>query len=112
MTAVAELTPASDTRMTFELLSDSDGSPLVRITGELDMQTIPELEAGVESLMTGRTGRLVVDVSGVNFADSSAIALWVRWANHVREIELREPPLLIRRVVARMGLAEKLPMTP
>lgn len=98
--------------MTFELLRDSDGSPLIRITGELDMQTIPELEAGVASIMTGRAGRLVVDVSGVNFADSSAIALWVRWANHVRQIEIREPPLLIRRVIVRMGLAEKLPMAP
>jgi anti-anti-sigma factor len=98
--------------MTFELLSDSDGSPLIRITGELDMQTIPELEAGVESIMTAGAGRLVVDVSGVNFADSSAIALWVRWANYFRQIEIREPPLLIRRVIARMGLAEKLPMAP
>ena len=94
--------------MTFELLSDSDGSPLIRITGELDMQTIPELEAGVASIMTGRGGRLIVDVSGVNFADSSAIALWVRWATAVPDIELRHVPPLLRRVVASMGLTETL----
>lgn len=105
---MAELNPAGDPRMTFELLTDSDGAPLVRITGELDMDTVPKLEAGIEPIMSGRPNRLVIDVSGVDFLDSSAIALWVGWANRVPEIEIRKPPLLISRVIARMGLAERL----
>ena len=105
---MAELNPAAGTRMTFEVLTDTDGAPLVRITGELDMDTVPKLEAGVEPIMSGRPGRMVVDVSGVDFVDSSAIALWVGWANRIRDIEIREPPLLISRVIARMGLAERL----
>jgi hypothetical protein len=48
----------------------------------------------------------------LDFADSSAIALFVRWANRVRRIEIREPSPLLRRVIERMGLAERLPMTP
>jgi anti-sigma regulatory factor (Ser/Thr protein kinase) len=72
---VAELTEAGGSRMSFELLSDADDSPLVRIAGELDMQTIPALQAGVEPIMAGTTARLVLDVSRLDFADSSAIAL-------------------------------------
>lgn len=67
--------------MTFELVTDTDGAPLVRITGELDMDTVPKLAAGLEPIISGSPGRLVVDVSGVDFVDSSAIALWVGWAN-------------------------------
>ena len=69
--------------MTFELVTDTDGAPLVRITGELDMDTVPKLAAGLEPIISGSPGRLVVDVSGVDFVDSSAIALWVGWANRI-----------------------------
>lgn len=109
---MAEPHAAGAPEMTFELLTDRDGSALVKVSGELDMSTIPRLEAAVDAIISGRPDRLVVDASGVEFADSSAIALWVRWANHVGQIEFREPPPLIRRVIARMGLSERLRMTP
>ena len=44
----------------------------------------------------------------MRFADSSAIALWVRWAGAVSEFELLDPPPLLRRVINAMGLADKL----
>jgi anti-sigma B factor antagonist len=94
--------------MAFDLRTDSDGCALVAVTGELDMNTVPELEAAVEPIIGGRPARLVVDVSRLEFADSSAIALWVRWANLVRHLELREPSPFLRRVIARMGLADRL----
>ncbi|MGN6870030.1 MAG: STAS domain-containing protein [Solirubrobacteraceae bacterium] len=109
---MAEFDSANTPRMTVELLSADDGSALVTIVRELDMKTISELEAAVEPILSGNPARLVVDVSGVSFADSSAIALWVRWANRIRQVELHEPSLLIRRVITRMGLAERLRMIP
>jgi hypothetical protein len=48
----------------------------------------------------------------MEFADSSAIALLVRWANLVPRVEIRQPPELLRRVIARMGLSERLHVTP
>lgn len=44
----------------------------------------------------------------VRFADSSAIAQWVRWSMAVGEFELREPSPLARRVIDAMGLAPNL----
>jgi hypothetical protein len=51
---------------------------------------------------------LVVDLSGLRFADSSAIALWVRWATTIDRFELRNTPSFVRRVIAAMGLSERL----
>jgi hypothetical protein len=55
---------------------------------------------------------VVIDVHDLQFADSSAIALWVQWAGAVPEMELRDAPPLLRRVVETMGLTETLRVTP
>ena len=75
------------------------------------MSSIDPLAARVQEALNGGVTRLTVDVSDVRFADSSAIALWVRWASIVREFELRDPPSLLRRVIAAMGLDDKLGLT-
>jgi hypothetical protein len=53
---------------------------------------------------------MVVDVTGVSFADSSAISLWLQWSMAVPEFELRDPPVLLRAVITTMGLVEQLGM--
>jgi anti-anti-sigma factor len=98
--------------MTFELQREGDGAAIVRIAGELDMNNVDELAAAVDPIVSRRPERLVVDISGLRFADSSAIALWVRWANLVRQVEIRDPSPLLRRVITRMGLAQRLRMSP
>lgn len=98
--------------MAFELLSDRDGSAVVRVSGELDMTTVPTLERGVAPVMGRTPDRLVLDLGALQFADSSAIALFVRWANTVGHIELRQPSPVLWRVIVRMGLAEHLGVTP
>ena len=80
----------------------------VTISGELDMSSIDPLAAQVDAALANGITALTVDVGGVRFADSSAIALWVRWAGSVSTFELRDPPALLRRVIAAMGLADKL----
>jgi anti-anti-sigma factor len=101
-----------DTRLTFDLSEDHDGAPLVKLGGELDMSTAPELESALSATLAAKPARLVIEASGLKFADSSAIALLVRWANVVPKVEIREPPDLLRRVIARMGLSERLEVRP
>lgn len=99
-------------RFTVEVASDQDGSAMVIVTGDLDMATAAELEARVDPIIQSSRDRMVVDVSGLRFADSSAIALFVRWAGLVRDVEIREPSAMLRRVIERMGLADRLRMSP
>ncbi len=85
---------------------------IVTIGGELDISNVDSLEAEVEPVLAREPARLIVDVGGLRFADSSAIALWVRWAASVGEFELHDPSPLLRRVVTGMGLADKLAVKP
>jgi anti-sigma B factor antagonist len=100
---------ANDTAdLTFEL-AEADGDGLrVRITGELDITNVDALESAVGSALERRPARLTLDLSGLRFADSSAIALWVRWSTAVHEIELRDVSPILRRVIESMGLADTL----
>jgi anti-sigma B factor antagonist len=109
---VDELELTSEPEMSFNVGEDDAGDPVVTITGELDMSSVETIQQGVAPVLARNPSRLVVDVSGLRFADSSAIALWVRWATSVREFELREPPPLLRRVIAGMGLSEILVVKP
>jgi anti-anti-sigma factor len=88
--------------------TDADGTVLVALSGELDLGNIDAIDAAVASALADRPEHLVIDAAELTFADSSAIALWLRWAGTVSRLELRDPSPLLRRVVTRMGLSEKL----
>lgn len=98
--------------LNFDLAEDRDGTPMLTLAGELDMTNAPQLEAAVAPVIAGSPERLIVNVEDLQFADSSAIALLVKWANVVPQVELRQPPELLSRVIVRMGLAERLHVTP
>ena len=98
--------------MTFELVSSHDGSAVVKVAGELDITTIGNLEEAMQPILDRDPQRLVIDVSSLRFADSSAIALWVKWATIVPGLEIRDPQPLLRRVIDSMGLAQTLQVTP
>lgn len=98
--------------MSFDVAEGPDRSVIVRVAGELDITNIDALAAAVAPALERRPHRLIVDVHELHFADSSAIALLVQWAAAVQEIELRDAPALLRRVVETMGLTETLRVTP
>jgi anti-sigma B factor antagonist len=108
---VDEAGPSGGSGESFEILTAADGSVVV-IVSALDMSTVPALEAAVERILAEGAGRLVVDVSGLEFTDSSGVALWVRWANRIGGLEVRDPSPSVRRMLVRMGLADRLRLTP
>ena len=103
-----KLEDRSDSLITFDLATTAEREATVTIAGELDLGGISPLDTQVGAAIDRGLDRLIVDVSGLRFADSSAIALWVRWSTAVHTFELRDPPALLRRVIGAMGLAEKL----
>jgi anti-anti-sigma factor len=107
-----ELEPDRESLVTSAVATVDGGTVVVTLAGELDMSGTGKLEADVASALAARPNRLIVDVENLRFADSSAIALWVRWAAITPEFKLRSPSPLVRRVVIGMGLAETLGMTP
>ena len=98
--------------ITFDVGTVERGTAVVTVSGELDISNVDMLEQAVSPVLAENPDRLIIDVRGLRFADSSAIALWVRWASSVEAFELRDPPDLLRKVVTSMGLAGKLELTP
>jgi anti-sigma B factor antagonist len=108
---MAGLDAGSATEMAFGLTEADDGSVTVTLSGELDITNVDRLASAVSPLIDHDPPTLVVDLGDVRFADSSAIALWVKWATNVSAIELRNPSPLLRRVIETMGLIETLNVT-
>ncbi|MCA1682428.1 MAG: STAS domain-containing protein [Actinobacteria bacterium] len=100
--------------MSFELRPDEVGSDAVilKVSGELDISNVEQLEAAVQRLEREKARRLTIDAGDLRFADSSAIAQWVKWAAVFEEVQLRDPSPLLRRVVASMGLLSTLHLVP
>lgn len=103
-----KLDAAPGSLITFDVAVTPERDATVTITGELDLGGIAPLQSQVDQALDRGVRRLIVDVSDLRFADSSAIALWVRWAGTVDAFELRNPPTLLRRVIGAMGLGETL----
>ena len=83
-----------------------DGVTLLRVSGEIDMATAPELGA----CMSGLTGKVVVDLEGVTFLDSRGIAALVVARGQLTDaggsLTLRRPNDVLRRTLEIVGLRE------
>lgn len=98
--------------MSFDVVEGDDRSLKVTVSGELDITNIDALASAVAPALEREPARLVIEVGDLRFADSSAIALWVQWATAVPDMELRDVPPLLRRVVDSMGLSDTLNVSP
>ena len=82
--------------------------PVIRLSGELDMVSVERVRSVVEGALTAEDDRLAFDVSELQFMDSSGIALLVSAARTARQVELRHPTPIVRRLIEMAGLTELL----
>jgi anti-sigma B factor antagonist len=59
-------------------IEDNSGVVLVRLTGEVDVATSPELDQRLLEVSTGEHSHLLIDLSEVEFMDSTGLASIVR----------------------------------
>jgi anti-sigma B factor antagonist len=86
--------------------SKTDGVATLRIVGELDAVTTPDLRASVTDLVAERHPRVVVDVSGLRLIDSSGVGVVVSLYKKAKEYGgvvtvqgMRDQPLAIFRLL-------------
>jgi anti-anti-sigma factor len=81
-----------------------DNAPIVMLTGEVDLSTLPELRACLAPL----EGHVIVDLYGVSFLDCSGIGVLVATRNALSsnggDLMLRSPTSRVRRVFELTGL--------
>jgi anti-sigma B factor antagonist len=56
---------------------DRDGQCRIRVKGEIDLYSSPGLRAAITSAVPGSKNGVVVDLSGVEYMDSSGVATLV-----------------------------------
>jgi anti-sigma B factor antagonist len=54
--------------------------PVVQLVGELDMASAPELDACVRTLADAGAETVTLDLSQLEFCDSSGVGVFVRWS--------------------------------
>jgi len=94
----------------------TEAGAVVTVEGELDVATAPRLRAGIDTLVLRSGQRLVVDLAGVTFCDSSGISTLIA-ARNVAEaagagIALAAVPGRLRRTFGLIGLADFFPTYP
>lgn len=80
-------------RLTVEMLTDARGV-VVRLEGELDLETAAEFDRQLAALDGSLVKRLLIDLGGVTFMDSTGLASIVR--AH-QSAETNGYPLVLRR---------------
>ena len=64
----------------------SNGQAVVRVHGEVDVYTAPQLWETLDAAIAGTPHELVIDLSDVTFLDSSGLAVLVRAHKRLRPI--------------------------
>lgn len=80
-----------------------DDQVIVRLSGELDIESAPTLRACLELVALARQRRLVLDLSELEFCDSTGLGVFVEWQRRARdgafEFVLRSPRAHLRRLL-------------
>ena len=84
-----------------------DGATVIRLGGELDLYNADEVRAALTQAIDSGAGRVVIDMSEVEFVDSTALGVLIearsRLANR-RSFLLAAPGLETRRALEVSGL--------
>lgn len=81
---------------------------VISVIGELDFSTAPRLREQILELLKGSTSNLVIDVSRLDFVDSSGLGVLVAAMKRMRErkgrLMLRSPSANTSKVLQVSGL--------
>jgi anti-sigma B factor antagonist len=91
-------------------VTDDQGTVL-ELAGELDLESTPELDRQLRELDGTNLGRLLIDLSGLEFMDSTGLAAMVRAQRSAREnghrLALRPGPSQVQRLFELTGLLHR-----
>jgi anti-anti-sigma factor len=91
---------------------EGSGALVVRVTGEVDMSNAATVQEVIDQVTGTGVKQLIFDLGGLEFIDSSGLAVLLTAAQKVPSVQLRNPSPIVRRVVEVTGLSETLPTEP
>jgi anti-sigma B factor antagonist len=98
----------------FEIRTSGDlRGQVIQPHGELDLATVDQLRAAVMSALDGRAQTIVLDLSRLDFMDSTGIQLIIGMTRNAaerrRKFLLRRGPRQIQKLFDLVGLTDRLP---
>src|SRR5919109_5024628 len=88
--------------------SSQGGHAVVTASGELDLYTAPQLQTALAALLREHVDRVVVDLSGIEFCDSTGMNVLLSAMKRLKErggtLELAAPRPAVRRILEVTGL--------
>jgi len=98
-----------------EQIASGEGAATVRVSGEVDMATAPQLRMVLDHLVDEGAQRIVLECNALTFLDSSGIGVLVATRNRMGEggqLVLDSPPAHVRKVLDITGVSEHLSIEP
>lgn len=91
-------------------VSERNGFAVLAVSGEVDVATVPRLREQLHSLVAQGSNRIVVDLEGVEFLDSTGLGVLVGALKRVRahdgELRVVCPQSRVRKVFEVTGLTK------
>jgi anti-sigma B factor antagonist len=93
-------------------IESRNGAVVIELAGELDLYNAQEVRAGLAQALADAAGRIVVDMSSVDFIDSTALGVLIeaRAQRGGEDLRLAAPQLETRRALQVSGLDRRLPV--
>ena len=89
-------------QLTIQTKEDAAG-PLICLAGELDLATAPRVRAAGQAALEGGADRIVFDLGGLQFMDSSGLRVLLEIAGDA-SVSLRDASGAVRRVIESTGV--------
>lgn len=87
-----------------------DGNAVVMVSGELDLETAPELRQALNTVIASGYQQIVLDVSELSFVDSQGLAALIhaqqQLSGNGRSLVLRSPQPALVNLLQLMGLRD------
>jgi anti-sigma B factor antagonist len=102
---MADLDPG-DQALAVVDVRDENGTPVIWLSGELDMTSVQQARAAIDAALASHPGPVVLDASGLDYMDSSGLALLALMARQAPQVQVRNPTPIVRRLIELTGLSQ------
>ncbi|MFJ1589201.1 STAS domain-containing protein [Kitasatospora albolonga] len=103
--------PPSEDRAVSVITRQERGALVLTVSGDLDIDSVPPLGRALEAAAGQGTGPVVVDLSGVGFADSTTVNVLLQGQTALGgRLRLAAPSSFVQRLIGMIGLDSAIPV--